>query len=98
MLKDLAFEIDTSAESKRWIADLAAPPEDDDASLAKSAAAFGDIKKLLEGNLTDVRVVKVGPMARDGSLSVDRGLYSYMLVGKAADGNLAGVMFGAVET
>ena len=93
-LQDMAFDIDTAAESKKWIAQLAVPSEDDDVS----AAAFGNIKKLLDANLTDVRVVKVGPKDDAGKLASDQGLYAYLLVGKDGDGQLSGVMFGSVET
>lgn len=94
---NFAMEIDGAAESKKWIAELAV--ENPDADDAKSAASWGALKQVMDKNLTDVRVVKVGPKdERSGGLASDHGLYSYMLVGKTADGKLAGVMFGSVET
>ena len=93
-LADLAFDIDSPAASKEWIRELATSAPDAD----ESAKAFGQIRNLLLANLSDVRVVKVGPKDSTGSLGSDQGLYAYLLVGKAADGQLAGVMFGSVET
>ena len=46
-----------------------------------------------------MRVVRVGPK-EDGSnkLATDHGLYADMIVGRNADGKLAGVIIGSVET
>jgi hypothetical protein len=97
-MSDMAFEIRTPAETKAFLDDLQAPSVDDDEIVNKSAAGFKVLRGLLEKNLTNVTVVKVGPKETDGTLASDQGLYSYLVIGKAADGQLAGMSFGAVET
>jgi hypothetical protein len=95
-LADMAFEISTPAETAAFLKDEMSMDEDSDPG-HKSGAAWGKLQTVLNDNLTDVRLVKVGP-AENGKLATDRGLYNYMLVGKAADGQLSGVQFTSVET
>lgn len=97
-LNDLAFRVDSAAVSKSFMTGLATPRPGDEDAQKLSAKAFGVLNKLLGDNLTDVRVVKVGPKDGTGTLATDHGLYQYLLVGKASDGQLAGVQFAAVET
>ncbi len=96
-LKTMGFEIRSPAESKAFLADLQTVSEDDD-SARKTAAGFKALRGLLEQNLTDVTVIKVGPKGANGRLETDKGLYAYLVIGKAADGQLAGMTFGSVET
>ena len=93
---DMAFEIKNAADSKSFLTDLGVPREDGED--APSAKAFANLTQLLGDNLTDLRVVKVGPKDAAGSLAKDHGMYEYLLVGKAADGQLAGVHFTSIET
>jgi hypothetical protein len=97
-LNDLAFEIHSAAESKSFMTGLATPRPDDEDAQKLSAKAFGALNTLLGDNLTDVRMVKVGPKDANGKLATDQGLYQYLLVGKASDGQLAGLQFASVET
>lgn len=87
----LVAEIDSAKESAKALA-----PSDDaeDPDAPKWNAAF----KLLKDNLTDVRFVKVGPKDAKGKLATDQGLYSVFLVGKTADGKIAGLHYTSVET
>lgn len=97
-LSDMAFEVRSPAESKSFIKDIGTSgPGEDDGQIA-SAKAFAGLTQLLGENLTDVRVVKVGPKDAQGKLASDQGMYEYLLVGKSADGQLAGVHFTSVET
>ncbi len=95
---ELAAEMYDASESSDILKDLASPYDGADDYVLDLAAGFSRVKDVLEHNLSDVRVVKVGPQAADGSLATDNGLYAYFLVGKTDDGKLAGVMYGAVET
>jgi hypothetical protein len=63
-----------------------------------NANAWKELTGLLNQNLTDVKVVKVGPKGEDGSLGSDQGSYAYFVVGKTTDGKLAGITFDSVET
>ena len=94
---NLAMEIDSAADSKSFLKGLTEAAPDDEQYVRDNAAGFARIKPILEQNLTDLRVVKVGPK-EDGGLASDSGAYQYLLVGKTHDGSLAGVHFEAVET
>ena len=97
-MADMGIEVQSAAESKASLDDLCTFEPGTDAAYEESAKGFTNIRKVLETNLTDVRVVKVGPKETDGSLATDQGLYAYLLLGKTKDGQLAGVMYGSVET
>ena len=94
-----AARVYSKADAKAFIDRLSETSPDDDAGQVESAKAFGEISALLKANLTDLQVVKVGPKdERTGKLADDHGLYAYMVVGRASDGKVAGVMIGSVET
>jgi len=97
-LSDLAFELYSPSESASYIKDLGTPRVDDDEWYQKEARGFAVLNGLVAKNLTDVRVMRVGPKGDDGKLEQDAGLYGMMIIGKAKDGQLAGYMFGSVET
>ncbi|MCA2978101.1 MAG: hypothetical protein INH41_05235 [Myxococcaceae bacterium] len=89
----------SARETTAFIKRLTTPPADGDAFYTKSAKAFEAITGLLSKNLTGLTLYKVGPKDdQTGRLASDRGLYAYVLVGRSADGKLAGVSIGSVET
>jgi len=95
-LSAFTFEQYSAKDTKAFIKDLLVAQDSDPFSV-KSAKAFGEITKLLGDNLTDVKVFKIGP--KDGNkLGQDMGLYAQVIVGRSADGKIAGVMIGNVQT
>ncbi|GMU63123.1 MAG: hypothetical protein AMXMBFR34_48860 [Myxococcaceae bacterium] len=98
LLGDYTAEVFTSREAKDFINGLSEVSDPNDPGLDPSAKAFGEITRLLEANLKDLHVAKVGPRDSSGKLATDNGLYSYVVIGRAADGKVAGIMLGAVET
>ncbi len=96
-LNDMGFEVRSAADTAAFIKGEIDTVEDSDPG-HKSGAAWTKLAAVLKDNLTDVRLVKVGPKDANGKLASDQGLYNYMLVGKAADGALSGVQFAGVET
>lgn len=98
-LSSYTFEKSTARETQDFMKRIATPPEDGDAFYTKSAKAFGAINTLLKDNLKELTLFKIGPKDdRTGGLASDRGLYSYVLVGRSSDGKVAGVSIGSVET
>ena len=97
-LHGMTAKMYSAAETRDHLDGMAEVNDPTDPASVESAAAFAKVKTLLEDNLTDLRLVKVGPKAGDGSLADDNGLYNYLLIGKTRDGQLAGVSFGSVET
>jgi hypothetical protein len=98
-LSSFTFEKFTAREAKAFMKDLGTPPRGADAQSTKSAQAFEAVTGLLTKNLTDLTVFKIGPKDdRTGGLATDQGAYSYVIIGRAADGKVAGVTIGAVET
>jgi hypothetical protein len=87
----LAWSIDSSAQTKKDLAEFAADEGDD-------GKAWGAIASLFDKNLTDLHHVRFGQKGSDGHLETDAGLYVDFIVGKTHDGKLAGVTYGAVET
>jgi hypothetical protein len=70
-----------------------------DPSYGQSAKGFERLAKVFADNLKDVVALKIGPKdSQSGALADSQGAYQYLVVGKAADGKLAGVMFESVET
>ncbi len=72
--------------------------QDSDPMYVKSAASFGAMVKLVNENLTDVKVFNVGPADAQGKLESDHGLYARLVMGRTADGKVAGFFVGSVET
>lgn len=97
-LTSMTAEMESPAESRDRLERMAEIDDPQDPASVEIGAAFGKVKKLLDDNLSDLRIVKVGPKGSDGSLSEDNGLYNYFVVGKTRDGQIAGVSFGSVET
>ena len=64
----------------------------------KESEGFARVKSVVDANLDDVRVVKVGPKDDDGSLQDSGGSYAYFIVGKTDAGEIGGVWFGSAET
>ena len=95
---EVVAEAWTKAESHRWLSELSEPYIGMDDEQRPTMRAFANIATVLEDNLKDVRIVKLGEPDRNGNLSHDSGLYAYAAVGQTADGKLAGVYFGSVET
>jgi len=97
---DYTFEAYGVKGSKDFVAGLSETGADDDDYSVKSAAAFGKITDLMKANLTEMKVFKIGPRDEDNSkkLAVDQGLYAQVVVGRTADGRLAGIILGDVET
>jgi hypothetical protein len=92
-------EVWSAKDTKEWMKGLEEVAPDDDVTTKESAKAFGEINKLIIANLTDVRVVRVGPKEDNSDkLATDHGLYADMIVGRNSDGKLAGVIIGSVET
>lgn len=98
-LSSFTYEAYTAKDAKAFLKGLSTPPEDGDALYTKSAKAFGQITALVDANLTDVKVYKIGPKDdRTGKLGVDQGLYAQVVIGRTADGKVAGFLLGDVET
>lgn len=93
--KDMAFE---ATDGKAFLAERTKADDPSDPDQVKQAKAYQNLLKFVDANLTDVRVVKVGPKDEDGSLASDQGLYGLLLVGRTSDGKLAGLITGSVET
>lgn len=70
----------------------------DDDFYATSGRAFSRIRDLFDAHLTERTTFKLGPRDDDGSFAEDSGFYVYLVVGRTADGALAGFMVGTVET
>jgi len=98
LLGDYTAKVYSAADAKAFINRLSEVQDPNDPGLVPSARAFGEITKLLNANLKDVQVVKVGPKDANGKLADDQGLYSYVVIGRASDGKVAGIMLGSVET
>jgi hypothetical protein len=98
VLGDFTAEVYKPRDAKAFIDGLSEVSDPNDPGLEPSAKAFAEITKLLNGNLKDLQVVKVGPKDTDGTLASDHGLYAYVVIGRASDGKVAGVMIGSVET
>jgi hypothetical protein len=98
--KDLTAEVYGAAESKRFLKDNEKVDPDLDEHYRVEAAAWKKVNALLDANLSDVRVVKIGPKDEDDPTKVaeSQGLYAYMVVGKTKDGEAAAIYYGAVET
>ena len=93
------FEEDSPAEARAFIKGLSETSPGDDADTIANARAFGEIAALINANLTDVHHFKVGPKDdTTGKLGSDQGLYSEVIVGRTADGKVAGIMIGNVQT
>jgi hypothetical protein len=97
-LSSFTAEKFSARETKDFMKRIATPPEDGDAFYTKSAKAFEGINGLLTKNLTDLTMFKIGPKDDRGGLATDRGLYSYVIIGRTSDGKVAGVSIGSVET
>jgi hypothetical protein len=86
-------------EAATFLADQTVVDDPSDSYSVKNAAAWGKIKKVFDDNITDVKVFKVGPKdEQTGNLATDQGAYELFVVGKTADGKLAGITFESVET
>lgn len=93
------FEASSPAETKSFLKGLSETSPGDDADTLANAKAFGAITALITANLTDVHHFKVGPKDdQTGRLGRDQGLYSEVIVGRTADGKVAGIMIGNVQT
>ncbi|MDP1828105.1 MAG: nuclease A inhibitor family protein [Archangium sp.] len=90
----------SAKDAKAFIEDLRTDNRDEPPDeITESASAFGFITRALEANLTDLKVYKIGPKeAGSNKLASDQGLYAQVIVGRTADGKLAGIMMGDVET
>ncbi len=97
-VKNLATEVWSPKETQDWLKSNAEASDPSDADGVKYAKAFGQVRKLIDANLTDVRMVKVGVKDEHGKFADDQGLYALMLVGRTRDGQIAGIMTGTVET
>ena len=101
-LSKYTFELQSPAESAEFLKGLAEedPNSPADDYYNEMARGFGRIKKVFDDNLTDIRVVRVGPRDDDNpnEMGVDQGAYQYLVVGRTRDGKLAGVGFESVET
>ncbi len=95
--QDMAFEVD-AADGMDFIAERTRAEDPSDPDLVEEAKAYQNLLKIVKAELTDVQVVKVGPKDEDGSLASDQGLYGLLIVGRARDGSLAGLITGSVET
>jgi Nuclease A inhibitor-like protein len=95
--KDMAFE-GGAKDGLDFITEKTTAEDPSDPDQVKEAKAYQNLLKIVNANLTDVRVVKVGPKDEDGSLASDQGLYGLLIVGRTRDGSLAGLMTGSVET
>jgi hypothetical protein len=97
--RDYAAEAYTAKEAKGFIDGLGEFSADDEDYVQESAKAFSAITTALKANLTDLKVFKIGPKAAEsGGLATDQGLYAQVIIGRSADGKVAGVFMGDVET
>jgi hypothetical protein len=98
--QQLTAKVETAKKTKELLKDAATidPDFGPDDDYTKASKAFGELRPLLDANLSDVRFVKIGPKADDGSLATDHGFYLELYVGKTKDGRLAGVSYSVVET
>jgi len=88
----------SAVDAKAFIEDLRTANRDEGEN-TESVAAFGFITRALQANLTDIKVYKIGPREENGSgLATDQGLYAQVIVGRTADGKIAGIIIGDVET
>jgi hypothetical protein len=96
---ELTSETFSASESKAWLTEQSTyDPSWMDDWYKKESEGFAKVKSVVDANLEDVRVVKVGPKEDDGSLAVDHGTYAYFIVGKTDANEIAGVWFGSAET
>ena len=95
---DFTAEVYTAREARAFLTALRTDDSGGDEVSAKSAVAFAKITKGLQDNLTDLKVVKIGPKEGDGSLASAGGLYAKLIIGRTADGKVAGILLGSVET
>ncbi len=79
------------------LADLASYSEYEDEYYREAGEAWIRVKELLDANLTDRQTFLVGPGDENG-LYEDYGLYFYIVLGRAADGDFAGFAVGVVWT
>ena len=88
------------ADAESFLADQAVPSDPNDAFYVDNAKAWGKLKAVFDANISDVTLVRVGPRddRKPNEMATDQGAYEYLLVGKTADGKLAGVTFESVET
>jgi len=92
----LAYEAYTPAEVRDFFKDALAPGEEKEPAELK---AWQKATVLFNEQLKDVQIIKVGPKDPEtGKLATDQGLYGFLVVGKATDGRMVGVMTGKVET
>lgn len=94
----LAFEVESEEVATALLNDLSESAEDEDEFYRRIGMAWARVRALFQPNLTDWRMLRVGPANEDGSLSTDNGLYIDFLVGRTADGSLAGFFVASVET
>lgn len=91
-------ELTIEGDSDDLLDNLAEYEEDDDDFIVDSAKAWGRIGDLFDAHLTDTGTFLVGPAAADGTMEEDYGLYIRMVIGRTADGDLAGFIVGVVWT
>jgi hypothetical protein len=84
-------------DAAELLAAMATPASNDPADV-EYAARWAQVDQILGRHLTGIRVVKVGPADENGELAIDAGLYAYLVVGLTDEGEIAGILFGAVET
>ncbi len=99
-LADFTTEVASPAESARFFDDMVVPYDPGDPFIVDNSKAWAKLKKVFDDNITDLTVVRVGPrdeMDRT-KMAQSQGAYEYYLVGRSADGKLAGVTFESVET
>jgi hypothetical protein len=106
VLSHFATEIENSAGAeltfeKRSVSDFWAEvttPEDPNVfSSASYATGWQTLRDAIVQSLSDLALFKIGPK-EGNALATDAGSYTFLLVGKASDGKLAGVKFHSVET
>jgi hypothetical protein len=85
-------------DASAFLSDLATYDPTDEDFLIDSARAWGRVKALLEANLTELTFVRIGPAAPDGTMAIDAGAYQLVVLGRTADGNVAGFFVVSVET
>ncbi len=97
---EVTAEIESKSESKKSLEGMGDTEGEEDPTSYYYVAgtAFQRVKALFDDNLTDVRYVKFGPKAEDGSMGVDQGEYLSMFVGRTDDGRLVGVAYTLVHT
>ncbi len=94
----VAIEFGNEDFGKTALKDLGTADPDAEDFYKESAAAFNEIGKLMTANLTDLRTLRVGPRGSDGRMGSDAGSYAELVVGRTADGKLAGFIYTSVET